>query len=185
MDTAKLIGGPCRVYVDVSSVDTEVGHLNGGADVNIAEPATFNLMADELGETPVDAVYNGRSGWDTVVIRLAEFTEENLVRAIPNSLLITDATTPSKKRVEVRAVAGTLLSANAKKWTIKAIDPSTGAVSTDKQKWVTIPRGAAISAVNIPYKKGEQRQIEMTLACLPDSANNYRTIFFGDSTATA
>lgn len=179
LDTAKLIGGPCRV----TAAGVEVGHLHGGADVNIAEPAVMDLMADELGETPADGVYNGRSGRDTVVIRLAEFTEANLKLAIPNSVLITDAVTPTKKRVEVRAVAGTTLSAGAVEWIIKAIDPATGLPSTDKQKWVTIPKGVAIGAVNIPYKKGEQRVIEITLACLPDSANNNRTMFFGDSTA--
>jgi hypothetical protein len=185
MDLTLLSGGPARVYVDVASTLTEVGHLFGGVDVNIPEPAVMDLMADELGQTPADGVYNGMSARPSVVIRMAEFSLTNLQRAIPNSTLITDGTTPTKKRLEVRSVSGTKLSAGATKWVVKPIDPSTGAVSTDANTWVTVHKGVAIGAVNTSYKNGEQRVIELTLTALPDGTSNNRTISYGDITATA
>lgn len=185
MDLTLLSGGPARVYVDVSGTLTEVGHLFGGVDVNIPEPAIMDLMADELGNTPADGVYNGMSARPTIVIRLAEYSLENLARAIPNSMLITDGTTPSKKRLEVRSVSGTKLSADATKWVVKPIDPSTGAVSTDANTWVTAHKGVAISSVTTAFKTGEQRVIELTLTCLPDGTNNNRMVSYGDITAAA
>lgn len=185
MDVTLLAGGPARAYIDIASVLTEVGHLHGGIDVNNTEPAIMDLMTDELGETPADGVFNGRSQPDTVVVRLAEYSLANLKRGIPNSVLITDATTPSKQRVEVRATAGGKLSAVASKWVFKPIDMTTGAVSTNANDWVTVHKGAAVGAVSTTYKKGEQRIIEITLRCLPDTANNNRTVSYGDLTAAA
>lgn len=185
MDVSLLAGGPARAFIKIASVLTEVGHLHGGIDVNISEPAIMDLMTEELGETPADGVFNGRSQPDTAVVRLAEFSLDNLKRGIPNSTLVTDTTTPSKKRVEVRATAGGKLSAVASEWVFKPIDMSTGAVSADANTWVTVHKGAAVGAVTTEYKKGTQRIIELTLRCLPDTANNNRTVSYGDITATA
>lgn len=184
MSTANLIGGPCRAYIDVSSTPTEMGHLNGGVNVNIVEPSIMDLMADGFGDTPADGVFQGRSGRDTAIIRLAEYTLENLARAIPNSVLSAGTEVLTEKRLEIRAVAGTTLSSIAKEFVFKPIDPSTGIPSTDENTWVYIPKGVAIGAVTLPYKKGEQRTIEMTIACLPDSSNNNRTIWIGKKTFT-
>jgi hypothetical protein len=183
MDLTLLTGGPARAFVDVSGTLTEVGHLHGGVDVNISEPAVMDLRADELGESRADGVYNG-SAPDTAVLRLAEFNITNLQRAIPNSVIITDVTTPTKKRLEVRKIAGTTMSSQAKKWVLKPIDPATGAPSTDQNTWVTIHKGVPTGAVNIPYKTGEQRVIEITLEALPDGSNDNRTVSWGDITAT-
>lgn len=183
MDVTLLSGGPARAFIDISGTLTEVGHLHGGIDINVAEPAIMELMTDELGETPADGVFNGRAQPDMAIVRLAEFSLANLKRGIPNSTLITDATTPAKQRVEVRATAGGKLSAVASKWVFKPIDPSTGVVSTDANTWVTVHKGAAVGAVTTPYKKGEQRIIELALRALPDASNNNRTISYGDITA--
>ncbi len=184
MDLSLLTGGPARAYIDISSVLTEVGHLNGGIDINHPEPALMELMTDELGETPADAVFNGRQP-DTAVVRLAEISLAQLERGIPNAVLITDSTTSTKKKVLVRPVAGTKLSAVAAKWVFKPIDPATGEVSTDANAWVTIPKGAVVGAVTRSFKKGEQQTLEITIRALPDPANDNATVIYGDVTATA
>lgn len=185
MDTTLLSGGPARAYKDVSGTLTDLGHLHGGIDVNIPEPSVFDFFADELGETPANGVFNGRAQPDTAVVRLAEITIENLALAIPNSVLITDSVTSTKKKLSIRAVAGTTLMAQAQKFVFKPIDPTTGVPSTDENTWVTIPKGVPLGATTLSYKKGEQRVIELTIRCLPDPANNYESVIYGDATATA
>jgi hypothetical protein len=185
MTTDNAAGGPARAYVDVSGTDTEVGHLFGGIDAEFAESAVFDLHVDELGETPVNGVFNG-SGPDFLTIRLAEITLDNLKLAIPNGRIVTDGTTPSKKRFEIIKVAGTTLAALSKKWTIKPIDTSTGLPTTDKNLWLVVPKGTAVGAVHLAYKVSEQRVIEVRIRCLPELVGTlYRTAYVGDGTAVA
>lgn len=185
MDITLLSGGPARAYVDVSGTLTDLGHLNGGVTVTIPEPSIMDLHADEYGDTAVDGVFNGTAQPSTAVVRLAEISPENLARAIANATVVTDGTTPTKKKVLIRAIAGTKLSEYAEKYVFKPIDPATGEPDTDANNWVTIPKGVAMGAVTLSFTKGEQRVIEMTIRCLPTSSSDPTTIIYGDATAVA
>lgn len=177
MDIAKLLGGPCVVLID----DVDVGSTKDGVTVE-SDVEFFDFVTDQTGSRPVKKVVNG--GRDRLIINLAEFSLENLAKALPNAVLITEAGPPEKKRLEIRTQVG--LEPPRVEVVIKAIDSATGAASTNPNFWVTAPLASPDgSTVSLRFASAEQRVITLNFECFPDPDNDNRTIFFGDATAVA
>jgi hypothetical protein len=182
---ANLIGGPAIAYKDVAGTLTELGHTKGGIKLAAGAMKYMDLGTDVTGDTVVRRIRNGADP-DYITIPFAEESLDTLQLVLDGSKLITDGTTPTKKRVERRVDAGG--SPTETKIVIKPIDPATGVVATDKNKWLTIPKAIANGGVEVSYASGEQRVYSQQFECMPEELSagaGYRTFFFGDSTAVA
>jgi len=181
MDSTALKLGPCNVYLYEGSADVNIGYVDDGVIVNI-ETSTVDLTASQLGTTPIDKVVTGVTV--SITVPFKEILLENFQRAIANTDLIVDGTTPTKRRLEILPKAGLSLLSTAKKLTIKPIDG--GVETTDKERWIVAPLAAPDgSTVSIAFGNTDQQMIEANFYCFPDSANGNRCLYLGDSTATA
>ena len=180
---ANLIGGPAEAFIDTGTL-ASVGHTKGGIKLEAGEPIFMDLGTDLTGQTVVRRIKDGMQP-DFITLPLAEETFENLQLAISGMELIIDDVDDEKQRLERRIVAGG--APTETKFVIKPIDPATGIVTTDKKKWLTIPKAVAVGAVETTYATGEQRIYNARFQAMPEelSGGIYRTFFFGDSSAVA
>ncbi len=180
---ANLIGGPAEAFIDTGTL-ASVGHTKGGIKPEAGEPIFMDLCADLTGQTVVRRIKDGMQP-DFITIPVAEETLDNIALAMAGMTLITDATDTTKKRLERRVTSGG--SPTETKFVIKPIDPATGVASTDKQKWLTIPKAVSTGSIEVTYATGEQRVYMARFQAMPEelAGGVYRTFYFGDSTAVA
>lgn len=136
-----------------------------------------DIMVDQYGDTPVKSILKGRTCEVTVPFALHDL--DKLAKVIPNSVLVTDATTPTKKKLVVNGKAGFDLLSVAKKLVIKPTSPD--ATPND---WVTIPIAGAIVDSELTYDSDNERIQNITFFGYPDITTGDLYIL-GDATATA
>ncbi|WP_427036646.1 hypothetical protein [Cytobacillus pseudoceanisediminis] len=119
----------------------------------------------------------GRTCQVTVPFALHDL--EKLSKVIPNSTLIADATTPTKKKLVVKSQAGADLLAGAKKLVIKPTDPN--ATAND---WITVPLAGAMADPEYTFDSDNERIVNITFVGYPDITDGTLYIL-GDDTATA
>jgi hypothetical protein len=135
-----------------------------------------DITVDQYGDTPVKSIMKGRTCQVTVPFALHDL--DKLAAVIPNSTLVTDATTPTKKKLVVRSQAGSDLLAGAKKLVIKPTDPA--ATAND---FITIPLAGAMADPEYTFNSDSERIINITFIGYPDiTTGELYTI--GDETAT-
>lgn len=137
-----------------------------------------DITVDQYGDTPVKSIMKGRTCQVTVPFALHDL--EKLSKVIPNSTLIADATTPTKKKLVVKSQAGADLLATAKKLVIKPTDPN--ATAND---FITIPLAGALADPEYSYDSDSERIINITFVGYPDIDNDGTLYILGDDTATA
>ncbi len=136
-----------------------------------------DITVDQYGDTPVKSIMKGRTCQVTVPFALHDL--EKLSKVIPNSTLIADATTPTKKKLVVKSQAGADLLAGAKKLVIKPTDPN--ATAND---WITVPLAGAMADPEYTFDSDNERIVNITFVGYPDITDGTLYIL-GDDTATA
>lgn len=175
-DTALLLQGPAWLYYDNSGL-VQFGYTKDGIMLEV-EPLTMDLVADQLGDTPARTILTGVKA--QVKTNLAEFSLVNLKLVMANAVPLQDDVTSTKKKVSIRPLAGK--TPTQRKFVIKPIDAATGVETTNKDLWVTIPKGCLIGPTSINFNHREQRVTPIVITCYPDVANASEVLFFGDET---
>lgn len=99
-DIKKVKLGPCKVTYDVGGTPVTFETTQGGV-VLTYEMTTREVNVDQFGSTPVREIITGRTA--TLAVPFAEYDVPKLAKVIPGSTLVTDATDPTKQRVDVDA----------------------------------------------------------------------------------
>lgn len=170
-DTENVKIGVCSI----SYKGTDLGYTKGGVEVEVTTD-THEVMVDQFGNTPISEYLMGRK----IVVRapLAETTLDNLVATMPGAVLVTDATTPTKKRVDVKTGVGTNLQALAGELVLHPI----GLPTTDKSEDLIIPLAATAGAMRFAYKLDDERIFNVEFKGYPSAEGKLYSL--GDSTAT-
>lgn len=168
--------GPAIVEFDEGPNKVTFDITKGGITFS-ASTTTQEITVDQYGDTPVKSVLKGRKCEVTVPFALHDL--DKLAKVIPNSTLVTDGTTPTKKKLVVKANAGFDLLANAKKLVIKPTDPA--ATPND---WITIPLAAANGDPEYAFDADKERVVKITFTGYPD-INSGELYILGDETASA
>jgi hypothetical protein len=148
--------GPCQIYNNTDS--TDLGKTNGGVTVSVEE-STVALTTDQDGETPVDEQITGTTV--TVECNLADITLSNLAFALKTS------PTAVNGHVKVITNVGTSLLSNAKEISIRPYE--NGAVTTNKDRMLLIPKAGIKANMGMNYDSSNQRVIALTLTGYPDA----------------
>lgn len=136
-----------------------------------------DITVDQYGDTVVKSILKGRTAQVTVPFALHDL--DKLAEVIPNSTLVTDATTPTKKKIVVKSQAGYDMLTNAKKLVIKPTDPA--ATPND---WITIPLAGAMADPEYTYDSDNERVVNITFVAYPDLTTDGTLYVIGDDTAT-
>lgn len=175
---ANLLNGPVQVLIDIVGVPTDIGFTKGGVRASIT-PLVQSFTVDQLGDTEVKRRIKGVDA--KVMFSLAEYTLDNLKRALLNSVPLQDDVTSTKKKLSIRPLAGKVVPET--KWIFKPIDAATGTGTTDANQWLTVPKGCPDEAtVELAFSNDELTLIPITLDCQPDTANKDEVMYFGDGT---
>jgi len=167
-DTKNIRLGTCKVYLD----NVDLGLTIGGVELELTTN-THETKVDQFGETIVEEQITGRNV--KVSVPLAETTLENMVRIMPGATLISDATDPTKKRVDVKVGAGLSLLALAKELRLHPV----ALADTDKSEDVIIPKAGTAGAVKFAYKSDTERTYNVEFKAYPDPVTG-KLITFGN-----
>ena len=163
--------GPCWIKYGT----TDLGYTKGGVKVTV-EPTIEEIEVDQETE-PIDSRITKRNV--QVTVPLAEYTLENLHLAFPGSEIVTDNTTPTKKKLVLKSAAGVSLVSAAQELVLHPTDKLPADVSED---W-TFPKAVPVGNVEVSYDKENPKIIELTFRAFPDATGV--SGIFGDKTASA
>lgn len=171
MATENVKLGVCTVTFD--SVD--LGLTKGGVEVEV-QTETHEVMVDQYGNTPVNEYIMAR----TVVVRvpMAETTLANLEAIMPGTTLVTNVSTPSKKRADVKTGTGL----NLLDYAAKLVLHPKALVSTDKSEDFIVPLAATSGAISFAYKLDEERIFNVEFKGYPNATTGL-LFQIGDETA--
>ena len=154
-----------------------LGFTQDGATVSIT-PTWEDVRVDEWAETPIDAIKTAEDV--TVVVRLSEYSMDNLLDVLPGSQKVTDG---SKVKVTGGVISGFLATEVAAELYLHPIKLAAG----DRTEDVTIYKAYVSEAVEIGFMYNDVRSYEVTFRALidPTKANKNHLFALGDSTANA
>jgi hypothetical protein len=168
--------GPAKVEfgeaADLVTFDITKGGIQFQATTNKQD-----ITVDQYGDTPVKSIMKGRTCQVTVPFALHDL--EKLAKVIPNSTLVADATTPTKKKLVVKSQAGFDMLSAAKPLVIKPTDPA--ATAND---FITIPLAGAMADPEYTFDSDSERVVNITFVGYPDMDNDGQLYILGDETAT-
>lgn len=177
LENVKL--GVCSVTFD----GVDLGYTKGGVQFEVTTE-TYEVTIDQFGETPVSNYITGRMV--RVTTPFAETTLENMQKLLPGATLITDATTPTKKKVEVTTGVGISLINTAKPLRLRPQGNTTAAED------VTIPKANTPGNVTFAYELNRERIFNCEWMGYPDvgvlgagNAGEAILFIYGDPTADA
>ena len=157
-DTKNIRLGTCKVYFN----DQDLGLTIGGVELEVTT-STHETKVDQFGETVVEEIITGRNV--KVTVPLGETTLENMVRIMPGAKLVTDATDPTKKRVDVSVATGQSLLSTAKALRLHPV----ALPDTNKSEDVIIPKAGTAGAVKFSYKNDQERVYDVEFKAYPDT----------------
>jgi hypothetical protein len=172
-DTRNVKLGVCSVSFNA----VDLGYTKGGVDVEV-KTTTKQVMVDQFGNSPINEYILSRSC--TAKIPLAETTLENLVKIMPGAVLVTDATTPTKKKVTVTNGIGESLLDAAHPLILHPVANATN----DKSEDFTMPLAMTAGDLAYAYKLDQERIFSCTFTAYPDPTTKVLFVA-GDTTATA
>lgn len=171
LENVKL--GVCSVTYNA----VDLGYTKGGVQFEVTTE-TYEVTIDQFGETPVSNYITGRMA--RVTTPFAETTLENMQRLLPGSTLITDAVTPTKKKVEVTTGVGINLINTAQPLRLRPLG------LTDASEDITLPKANTPGNVTFAYELNRERIFNCEWFAYPDNATGDDVLFiYGDVTATA
>ncbi len=157
-DTKNIRLGTCKVFFN----DQDLGLTIGGVELEVTT-STHETKVDQFGETVVEEIITGRNV--KVTVPLGETTLENMVRIMPGAKLVTDATDPTKKRVDVSVATGQSLLSTAKALRLHPV----ALPDTNKSEDVIIPKAGTAGAVQFSYKNDQERVYNVEFKAYPDT----------------
>lgn len=169
-NAANLNTGPCWVRYGA----TDLGYTKGGVKIEY-KAESVDIEVDQ--ETnPVDVMIKATDY--TVSVPLAEYTLENLNLAFPGSEIVTDKTTPTKKKLLLNDAAGLSMYSLAKELVLhpKGLPPE------DPSKDWTFSKAVPVGDVEISYDKENVKTITLMFRTFPAAGVLGA---FGDKSATA
>jgi hypothetical protein len=166
--------GVCRVLYGTAGSEVDLGFTKGGVEFDVTTD-THEVMVDQFGNTPISEYIMARKV--SVSVPLAETTLDLMVTVMPGAVLVTDGTTPTKKKVTVPTGIGSNLLLMAKQMILHPV----GLLDTDKSEDITIPLCATAGALKFAYKVDDERIFNVEFKAYPDSNGLMFTV--GDPTA--
>lgn len=154
----------------------DLGFTKGGVEVTLAT-TSYKITVDQFGGTEVNEYITGRTAM--VKVPLAETSLDRLQVAIPGSLIITDATTPSKKKLQGLTSIGTSLRTLAD----ELILHPKPLPSNDKTQDFILPTASPKGDLTFSFKHDEERVYNVEFTGYPDLTTGLLFII-GDKTAT-
>lgn len=154
--------GPCQVLYGPPGSEVDLGVTMGGVRY-VDEVRTANLMTDQFGDSPVDAVVTGREV--RVECRFADIRQnlELWAKVLPGAQLT--GTPPNQKLVVKRNVGETDRSV-AQKLILKRIIGDQP--SPDKRDWVIFPIATPRASPNLEFDATTQRALDVVFRVYPD-----------------
>ena len=173
MATENVKLGVCNVTFDA----VDLGLTKGGVEVEVTTE-THKVMVDQFGNVPVNEYIVAREV--KIRVPMAETTLENLIKIMPGATLVTDGTTPTKKKVNVEHGTGINLLSLAK----QLILHPAALTALDKSQDFTVPLAMTAGALTYSYKLDEERIYNVEFAAYPNSTTDIMFIV-GDPSAVA
>lgn len=165
--------GACVVTFDAE----DLGLTKGGVEVTLST-TTYKITVDQFGGTEVNEYIMGRTA--SVKVPLAETSLDRFAIAFPGSVIITDGTTSTKKKLNGATGVGISLRSLAGELNLhpKAISLS------DKSQDFTLPIASPKGDLTFAYKHDEERVYSVEFMGYPDLTTGLLFVI-GDKTATA
>lgn len=164
--------GACDVEFDA----VDLGLTKGGVEVTITTNK-HEVTVDQFGQSVVNDIIMGRVG--TVKVPMAESDLEKLVAVIPGATLVTDGTTPTKKKLNIPTGAGISLYDSAAKLVLHPTANASGNKADD----VTIPLAAPAGTMTFAFAVDQERVYNVEFTMYPDADG--LMVIFGDESAVA
>jgi hypothetical protein len=165
--------GTCSVIFG----STDLGLTKGGVEVQV-QTQSYKITVDQFGSTEINEYVTGRTAM--VKVPMAETDLDLLQKVIPNSTLVTDGTTPTKKKVNVTTSTGISFRTYADKLTLHPIAQSAGSKNFDFVLPICCPKGD----FQFAYKLDEERIYAVEFYAYPDLSTGLLYVI-GDESATA
>lgn len=171
--TKRVKLGPCIVKFDA----TDLGLTKGGVEVAITTNR-YEVTVDQFGSTAINDIITGRSG--TVTVPLAEYDLNKLLTVIPGATLVSDATTPTKQKLEIPTAVGVSLIETAK---VLTLHPK-HLPETDRSEDVTVPLASPAGDLQFSFQVENERVYAIEFRMYPDEETGLLAVL-GDYTAAA
>lgn len=165
--------GTCSVLFGA----TDLGLTKGGVEVQV-QTQTYKITVDQFGSTEINEYITGRTAM--VKVPMAETNVTLLAEVIPDSTLVTDGVTPTKKKLNVKTSTGASLRGFADKLVLHPIAQA----AADKNFDFTLPIACPKGDFTFAYKLDEERVYNVEFYAFPDLSTNLLYVI-GDETATA
>jgi hypothetical protein len=161
----------------VTFATEDLGLTKGGVEVTLAT-TTYKITVDQFGETEVNEYITGRTA--SVKVPLAETSLDRLQIAVPGTVLVTDAVTPTKKKLQGLTAIGTSLRSVAD----ELVCHPKPLASSDKSQDFTLPIASPKGDIAFSYKHNEERVYTVEFMGYPDLTTGLLYVI-GDPSATA
>jgi len=173
-DATKIALGVCNATFD----GVALGHTKGGVEC-VYEPVWHDVKVDQYGDTVVKKRLMGEKF--TAKVPLAEYTIANLGIGMPAGTVVTDGTTPTKKRLDVGSSAGASSDDLAAVLLLHPVD------ATGVEHDITVHKAMVGSQVTLSHVNDGERIIECNFEAIIDETQDdgARLFSIGDTTAVA
>jgi hypothetical protein len=172
-DVANVKLGPCTVTWGA----TDLGYTKGGVEIELTT-SKKKVMVDQFGDTEVNEYITGR----TVLVRvpLAETDLDILASVLPGATLVTDGTTPTKKKININSSTGVSLRDLAASLKLHPFAQPASYTTED----VIIPLASPSGDISFAFRANEERIYAVEFVGYVENATGLLFIL-GDSTAAA
>lgn len=169
--------GPVGVFFKAGSEELEVdlGYTSGGTKITVSQETQEVEVDQELD--PIEEVITKRTV--QVEVPLAAVNVDTLKLAFPGSSIVTDKTTPTKKKLVLGATAGKSLKSFAGELRLHPVEKD----ADDKSEDYLFPCAAPIGNIDMTFAKNELRVVNVTFKAFP--GENKETMIYGDPAASA
>lgn len=164
--------GACNVEFD----GVDLGLTKGGVEVTLTTNK-HEVTVDQFGSTIVNDIIMGRVG--TVKVPMVETDLAKLLAVFPGATLVTDATTPTKKKLNIPTGAGISLVDTAAKLVLHPY----ALAENDKSEDFIVPLASPNASMSFTFSHDQERIYTVEFSMYPDADG--LLVIFGDETAAA
>lgn len=165
--------GPCKVTFG----GLDLGLTKGGVEVTLTTNK-HEVTVDQFGSTVINDLITGRTG--SVKVPMVETDLNKLLVVFPGAVLVTDATTPTKKKLEIPTGVGLSLIDFAD---VLTLHPTANA-ATNKADDFTVPIAAPNGSATFAFQVENERVYAIDFQMYPDEVTGLLAVI-GDFDAEA
>lgn len=165
--------GPCKVTFGA----VDLGLTKGGVEVTLTTNK-HEVTVDQFGSTIINDLITGRTG--SVKVPMAETDLAKLLIVFPGAVLVTDATTPTKKKLNIPTGVGLSLIDVAQKL---VLHPTANAAE-NKADDFTVPICAPAGSATFSFQVENERVYAIDFQMYPDEVTGLLAVL-GDESAIA